>query len=181
MMRYLLFLFLIMGCYTSRQAEKDLDKAQIYYPNIVAQKTAKWYPCGIIATSIDSSEIIGWGKTLDSISYIIKNDTINIVEVREKDCSDSILIKKYNDRLKIAMSSSRNIISSLQKLLSNKPTITKTIYIKDSAAIFELQNQLNIARQGRDDYQKKAERGLKIIIFLIIALALSLLYNFIRK
>jgi len=181
MMRYLLFLFLIMGCYTSHKAEKDLDKAQIKYPNIVAQKTSKWYPCGIIATSIDSSEIIGWGKTLDSISYVIKNDTINIVEVKEKDCKDSVLIKKYNDRLKVAMASSRNIISSLQKLLNKKPTIVKTIYIKDSATIYQLQTELNNIKKGKDEYQKKAEKGLKIIIFLIIALALSLLYNFIRR
>lgn len=175
MKHILLFISVLFffGCYTERKAEKQVLKAQIYHPDMVARKTSEWYPCGWLIAKMDSSEMVDWMARIDSINTIIKYDTTFLIKDKK------IIVNKDCGNLNEKLSSANNFIYQLQKELNlPAPVIYRNIKIFDSAKISYLNSIIKSKSDDKDLYQKKYENLLKITIWLIVALAISLFFNF---
>lgn len=118
-MRYLIFLLLLVGCYTQKKAAKQADKALQKHPEVVADKFRQRFPCILRGTDT----LIEYRDTVieirDPQEYII--DTI----IREG--------KTIHDTLY------RNKVKRL-------PGIVKTVYVNqyiyDSADLWQCQSLL---------------------------------------
>ena len=150
---------LISSCYSLRDAERDLDKAKQYYPDVVAQRTRDWFPCNTgsdtsIRTEYDFIEIACPG--VDSVT---KLDTI-------------ILTKTKNPR---------SIFIEKQKIVGI-PSETKYItkVVRDSAQIYSLETRVKGCAEELKHYMGKAERRGQINLWLIILLTISMLLNVLK-
>jgi cell fate (sporulation/competence/biofilm development) regulator YmcA (YheA/YmcA/DUF963 family) len=165
-MRYVFLLLILTGCYTSKKAEKDINKAQLSYPEIVAKKCSEIYPCKIEPVRIDSFEITRWLLRVDSINTIEQIvDTITYVT----DCNP----------LKQKLKDANKLIDYLKKTLNEPvPVEYRFIEITDTAKLFHLNSMIEKYRSDKDKYQQKYQDFLKLSIWLIVILCISLLYNF---
>lgn len=75
---YIVSIFILSGCYTAKKAEKDLNKAKIHYPEVVAQKFSDWYGCDTVTITRDSIQFKEWVNEIHSFDTII--DTVRLKE-----------------------------------------------------------------------------------------------------
>lgn len=165
------------SCYTSNKANKEINKAFINYPELVAKKSSEWFPCEINVVKLDSID----NKKSDSIIKDLNNkiqnihDTINNIIYRADSVKSKLQIKKIQKELMIA----NNLINELKQ---SKPMfIYRSVKVKDSARIYYLDYELNQTKKSELNYRNKQEQLLKISIWLIIALGVSLFFNFKKK
>jgi hypothetical protein len=180
-MRYIIIALIFCSCYSPKKAEKQLIKAQLTHPDVVAKKTSEWYPCVISQPSIDSSEVKRWLAIIDSLNNDINyeiieiNDTINdTIKITIKDSVGyKYWLKKYK--------ANQQVIANLKKLLVSKvPTIYKTIYIKDSSSSMVLAKQNEKLISEKDGYQKDYQKYLKLSFWLLLLLAISIILNIVK-
>ena len=170
----ILLVVLLSSCYSQKIANRQLNKAYIYYNGLTAQKFSQWFPCETL--QIDSSE---------KIEYIYKTDTLLRYIQTETEPINRILrdtiIRYYNgcDSLKKELRRGKNLIDHLTEQIKIKPIVYyKTIV--DSARNVSLQTQLN---EANAELKKKSNNyliSLWFIIGLLIALIISLLINFFK-
>ena len=82
-MRYLILIFLLSSCYSSKRAVQDIVKAQSAYPDKVAEACSNYYP------------------TKDSVireTEYIKGETDTLINYVELDC-DTVTEVKYKNRI----------------------------------------------------------------------------------
>ena len=160
-MRYLLIILLLYGCYLPKRAERQLDKVQSKYPELLAKKSIELYP---IKQRIDSVEFVKWK---DSIIYVLSttNDTINNINF---DTINNCI--KLEKRLSIA-----------NELLRRKVIPSKIVYIEDSSKIFILNNELQKSNAAKDRYMGKYLFWVKFSICILIILVLLLAILLIRS
>jgi len=160
-MRYLLIILFCYGCYLPKRAERQLDKIQSKYPQLLAKKSAELYP---IKQRIDSVEFVKWK---DSIIYVLSttNDTINNINF---DTINNCI--KLEKRLSIA-----------NELLRRKVIPSKIVYIEDSSKIFILNNELQKSNAAKDRYMGKYLFWVKFSICILIILVLLLAILLIRS
>lgn len=163
-MKYLLIILFCYGCYLPKRAERQLNKVQNKYPELLAKKSVELYP---IKQRIDSVEFVKWK---DSIIYVLSttNDTItNINFDTINNCT------KLEKRLKIA-----------NELLRRKSIPSKIVYIEDSSKIFILNNELQKSNAARDKYMNKYLFWVKfsvcILIILVLLLAILLIKSYLK-
>lgn len=180
-MKKLLMILLVTtmmnSCYTSNKANKDIKKAFINYPELVAKKTSEWFPCDIQILKVDSIDNIKSDSIIDDLNNRIQNihDTINNIIYRADSVKSKLQIKKIQKELMIA----NNLINELKQ---SKPVfIYRSIKVEDSARIYYLDYELNETKKSELNYRNKQEQLLKICIWLIIALGVSLFFNFKKK
>ena len=167
----IIFLTLLTSCskYTLPMAEKEVNKAYLTYPPMVAGKTRDWFPC--IVNKRDT--IISY---VDSIIYVdcpsIFNGTAN-----EYISSDTVYIDKIV---------TQNKVVKVPVYLPIK-TITVIQKIEDSAKIFQLNDALltstNETANANDSIEKleaKVAKKNKYLLYLLIALLASLGVNYIQ-
>jgi len=167
----IIFLALLTSCnkYTLPMAEKEVNKAYLTYPPMVAGKTRDWFPC--IVNRRDT--IITY---VDSIIYVdcpsVVNGTAN-----EYISSDTVYIKKIV---------TQNKVVKVPVYLPIK-TITIIKKIEDSAKIFELTDALltstNETANANDSIKKleaKVAKKNKYLLYLLIALLASLGINYLQ-
>lgn len=147
----------LFSCYTPKKAKKDLDKAYTHHPNEVAKFASDKYPCkdGVIEivhdTSYDFIEIACPDAFIDTIA---KRDTIYITKnIKGK----TIEVEKVK----------------VLKIPSDKIVITK--YVKDSAKLAVLYNQINQLQADKIKLSYQCEKRQGTIKWLLIALAICLL------
>lgn len=170
-MRYLPILFLLFSCYTERKATKELNKAQVNYPVLVAKKTNEWFPC-VEETKTDTVKLTEWRLKVDSVYKFYKlKDTI----IEKYTCQDlTYLINQVEAQKKL--------INNLTKLIDEKPPVLITTKIlKDSAGIVILKDKLERLTADKEDYVNKADKRLKWIISLLVALFGTIVYILIRR
>jgi len=150
--------FFLLGCYTQKKAERSLNKAQINYPEIVAQKSSLWYPCERFKGTSDSSEYKVFIKQIDTLNQL-KIDTIYKLDtlVKLKKCQD--LVTKY------------------RTIYKNIPAIHDTIIMVSSADKYTIQYLQN----EREEAHKRYDRSMKLNIWLLIALVVSILMHFFKS
>lgn len=165
-MRYL-FLLLLVGCYTAKKAEKDINKIQEKHPEVLAKKAASLYP---IKNHIDSSEFVNYLEQINmKIDSILVKDTIIDTIKFNPDC---IKIKKE-------LRNSYKFIKGLQETMNNIPQIIE--YKEDSAKIYLCQSEYNKLSKDRDKYRSKCELFKTLMIWILIFLILSLIGHIIKR
>lgn len=92
MKKYLIISILFFGCYTSKKAEQDINKAKTYFPEVVSDKFSQWYKCDTVTIIKDSIKFKEWINEIHSFDTII--DTI---QIRQK-CPEVLI--KYRDLIK---------------------------------------------------------------------------------
>jgi len=163
-MRYLLIILLLWSCYLPKRAERQLDKVQSKYPELLAKKSAELYP---IKQRIDSVEFVKWK---DSIIYVLSTTSDTITNISIDTISDCTQLKK---RLSIA-----------NELLRRKVIPSKIAYIEDSSKIFILNKELQKSNVARDKYMSKYLFWIKfsvcILIILVLLLAILLIKSYFK-
>jgi hypothetical protein len=165
------------SCYSAKKAQKQITKAQLTHPEVVAKKTSEWYPCVISQPIIDSSQVKNWLAIIDSLNKETNIDIIEINDTIKLTIKDSVAYKYWLNKYKV----NQQIIANLKQLLVSKvPTIYKTIYVKDSASLMYLSKENEQLKSDRNDYQIKYEKYLKVSFWLLLLLAISVIINIIK-
>ena len=154
-------IFFLLGCYTQKKAEKSLNKAQINYPELVAQKSSLWYPCSQFKGTSDSTAYKVFIKQIDTLNQLIL-DTITkldtVVNIRlVKDCQD--IVWKY------------------RRIYTKLPTIHDTTIMVSTADKYTIQYLQN----EREEAHKRYDRSTQLNIWLLIALIASILLHLLRS
>lgn len=159
----ILFLFFLASCYNAKKAEKEINKAQLNFPELMAKKSAQLYPCKTIKVKSDSSKyktIIKKIKQIDT-AYFYSVDTI---------CKlDTVLIEKNCTK----------VLYKYREILKELPAVHDTVTIFNDAEVTSLKYQLKQATINSDDYKRKYTNSLWFNIWLLIAIvALILIIKF---
>ncbi len=166
-MKKLFIILLLSGCYTAKKADKQVTKAQLYHPEVVAKKAALWYPCKPISTGIDSSEYKEWLLQMEELNNFYASiipDSVHTYEV----IKDTVLIEK---------------IKQVQKeiiRMKSSPPVVKTITLLDSAGNYTKQQNIDRLQKAYDVEDKKNGDLKEVLLWLVIALAVSVIINIIQ-
>lgn len=160
----IIFLIFLSACYTSKQADKALNKAQINFPELVAKKTSLWYPCERFKGTSDSSQYITFIKQIDSLNQL-KIDSIFIYDTLNK-IDTLVKFKKCND-----------IITKYRTIYKNAPVIHDTVIMVSTADKYTIQQMIN----EREEAHKKYDNSTKLNIWLLIALIVSILIHIFKR
>lgn len=180
MKRILLFpLIFLIGCYTSKKAEKQLDKAKDKYPTLVAKKTSDWFPCKEIKIISDSSAYKKW---LDSINSILNEgeDTIHITDTLEITTQECTLYKDKITAISSQLAKAKQTINLIKSRVINPPAIHDTIIKLDSTQIVILSDKLKQSEIEKEKYQKKHSFWFKLGISFLIAFLISFIFNILK-
>lgn len=153
-----LLIFFLMGCYTQKKAEKSLNKAQINYPELVAQKSSLWYPCSQFKGTSDSTAYKVFIKQIDTLNQLIL-DTITKLDtiVKLRECQD--LVTKY------------------RTIYKNIPAIHDTTIMVSTADKYTIQYLQNEREQSHKRYNRSTQLNIWLLIALIISILLHLFRN----
>lgn len=154
-------IFFLLGCYTQKKAERSLNKAQINYPELVAEKSALWYPCERFKGTSDSSQYKVFIKQIDTLNQL-KLDTIykldTLVNVKlVKDCQE--IVWKY------------------RRIYTKVPAIHDTVIMVSTADKYTIKYLEN----EREESHKRYDRSTQLNIWLLIALIVSILIHLFKK
>jgi len=154
-------IFFLLGCYTQKIAERSLNKAQINYPELVAEKSALWYPCERFKGTSDSTAYKVFIKQIDTLNQL-KIDTITkldtFVNVKlVKDCQE--IVWKY------------------RRIYTKLPAIHDTVIMVSTADKYTIKYLEN----DREESHKRYDRSMKLNIWLLIALIISILLHLFKK
>lgn len=166
----IIFITLILSCnkYTEKAATKEVNKAYINYPKVIAKIAKDAYPCIVVK----KDTII----TYTDSTYYVDCPDISSTTAADYLGPDTITITKTLPGKKI-----RVPIYLPSKII----TITK--YIEDSAKIFQLSDAIhtltNEAAKLNEDKEKleaKVAKKNKYLLYLLIALLASLGVNYLQ-
>lgn len=149
---YILSIFILSGCYSLKKADRQLNKAKITYPDLVAEKYSKWFGCDTITIVRDSIQFKEWVNEIHSFDTI--TDTIRL---REK-CPEMLV--KY-----------RNIIKRV-------PPIHDTIRVVNRV---EVELYRDRYEKARSDNEKKDKWLMRLGLFLIFILLLLIFITTLKK
>lgn len=153
--------FFLLGCYTQKKAERSLNKAQVNYPELVAEKSALWYPCSQFKGTSDSSQYKAFIKQIDTLNRlqldtIYKLDTLVNVKL-VKDCQE--IVWKY------------------RRIYTKVPAIHDTVIMVSTADKYTIKYLEN----EREQSHKRYDRSTQLNIWLLIALIVSILIHLFKK
>lgn len=150
MKKAIAILIIISGCYTQKKASQQVEKADKKYPEITAAFCKGSYPCIIV----------------DSITH---TDTLyNTIETEVPGETDTLRVK---DTVFVRTN------KVLTKFVNKEIIKTNTITVKDSAEIKILSLAITKANSDKEKYRLKAEKKSEWVMWLLIALGLSILGN----
>ena len=135
---------LLSSCYSAKKAEKDINKAKLNYPEVVAEKFADWFPCDTVTIIRDSMTFKEWVNEIHSFDTII--DTIRI---REK-CPE--LLIKYRE------------------IVKRVPPIHDTIKIKDRTELNALSLKYEALKKEHESNLKLTTKLSWVALFLLLIL-----------
>ena len=169
--KYLAIFFLlgVLGCYTAKKADRQLNKAKINYPNLVADKMALWYPYIQNKGKSDSSEYNVLKSQLDSLNRL----KIDYTDIKSDTICKYDTIKKYDTLLKRY----KEIIYKYRTIFKTIPAIHDTVIVSSNAEKEIIQRMIN----EREDAHKRYDISSKLNIWFLIALIISLIVHILRK
>lgn len=185
-MRHIIFIGLLSiifcSCYTERKSERQLTKAQMTYPELVAKKTSQWYPCGWMVVKMDSSE----KRRIEIMYDSLNREIVRITDTIEMTLHDTIHItnsqecKQRLEYLQSRLNDANVFIKSMQQKIQSVPIVYRDVLVHDSALIFQMKSELNSCNIEQKQYHSKYETWMKTSLWLIVALALSVIINIIK-
>jgi len=165
------FLLGILGCYTAKKADRQLNKAKINYPELVSNRMALWFPYSQNKGKSDSSEYNVLKQQLDSLNQLKITDTVFGT------ISDTIsrydTIKRYDTFLQ----KYTKIIYRYRTIFKRIPAIHDTVIVSSSADKETIQRMI----EEREDAHKRYDRSSKMNIYFLIALIVSILLHLFRN
>jgi len=170
MKKYIYLSLVIVGCYNVKKATKQLNKANDNYPEIVAKKTAEWYPCIPYDHKTDSSEYKLWLKSFDSINNLYLGSLSLAPAVLYSEVHDTIVGKCLD----------KKAIIQYKEVIKRMPPIHDTIYKIDSSKNFIVAKEKKDCEADRLDILKKYLKFKSYLIWLLIALCMSMCLNLIQ-
>lgn len=156
----LLILLSLLGCFTPRKAERQLNRIERNQPDLLAHRAMKLYP---IVERIDSFEVVRWR---DSILELHTLDTLTDTLITDCDLFTQ-KERQYRDKIK-----------ALRSAISKPVTIIK--YINDSTKLYLLRKELAISQRDFHKYRKNYEIMMKLSLVFLACLVLSLIVHLIR-
>jgi hypothetical protein len=175
----LLPLILIVGCYTHKKAEKQLDKAKDKYPVLVALKTSEWYPCKEVEIKTDSSAYKKWLASLDSILNK-GEDTVHITDTLEITTQECTAYKNKIIAISSQLTKAKQTINLIRSRVINPPAIHDTIIKLDSTQIVILSEKLKQSEAEKEKHEKKHGFWFKFGISFLVAFLISLIFNILK-
>jgi hypothetical protein len=155
---FFLLCVVVSSCYTILKANDQLNKAQINYPELVAKKSAEWYPCKTGKIISDSSEYIRWVEQINAIDTIY--NTLVDTLIVSKDCPKALIKYKY--------------------LLKQLPSIHDTIIIESTSKQSALQLQLDAKIKECDKVKGHYISSIWFIVVVLLLLIISILIKFFK-
>jgi len=169
MLKYLLFISIFFtACYSEKKASKQLNKVSNEYPVLISQKCGELFPPTIIK---DTALITEYIQKIDTF-LSINTDTLLVTDTIKKDCSKSV------KELVLKLQNANRFIQVLKgDLQNNPPYIIKNII--DSAKVFSLTKQRDIALKDKEDYRTRNEVMNKVCIWLLIIIIVLISYIYV--
>lgn len=180
--KYLVIFLLIFlsGCYTQKKAEKQVNKAQLNHPIVVAKLAAKYYP-PILVTTTDSAAYKKYLEQIDELNRFYESMAERVVydtvpgEIEVWEDSTRVLqltktVKSLNGKLQAAYA---NVAALTEKAKSVPPVVKETTQ-QDSAKNTYYQEQIAVLTVQRDKVTKKLSDW-KTIAFISAIVAFMLL------
>ena len=163
---FIIGLLILCSCYSERKAKKQINKAEINYPEVVADRCNKFYPC---INTIEHIDTIVNKEIEEKIVRI--NDTIKILMNQIDTIPDTHKIELLKNKLSLSK-------LYLDSLLNVKPmVIEKKIRVTDT----RLEEINKYQAEQLNKYRNAYENMMKIALWLLVALTISLIVNFIKK
>lgn len=166
MLKYLLFLSIFFtGCYSEKKASKQLNKVSVEYPVLISQK------CGELFKPIVTKDTQIVTEYINRIDTFLSNstETIIVTDTIKKDCSKNV------KQLVIKLQNANRFIQVLQNdLRKNPPYIVKNVI--DTAKVFSLTKERNLALKDKEDYRTRNEVMNKVCIWLLIIIIVLISY-----
>lgn len=185
MKKILILALMLSGCYSQKKASKQIARAGIEYPELIAANCAEKFPVTAkegkpIVTYLPADNKDYTGK-LDSLS-----DALNwmhsmyegAINAHKGDTSCQNTIKELQNRNDSLF---RAFMDFKRKYIPCKPDTVKiyrTDTIPDLAAIAVRDGQISSLKVDRDSWKAKAKHRSNNEIWLIAGLSLSLGWNF---
>lgn len=127
----------LCACYTQKKAAKEVNKAYVNYPDMVAEKTRQWFPLIPTTTKIDTvykpapdSSIFYKGKA-DSL-LLVKRNVKDSLAIRYKDSCRSVQ-DNYSNGFNLGYEV--GVYDGMQKCIPDTLFLDRTQYKEDSAKI----------------------------------------------
>jgi hypothetical protein len=159
-----LFLLVITSCYTEKKAQKELNKANDKYPDVVAEFTRDKYPC----TELKDSTVV-YDTVYQEVEALCPPQQI----IYTKDT----LWKKKIDTVyrKDDIYKKNPLVKTTVTVPVRQTTVTK--WFEDSAKIKLLTSQINKCGEDLKQSERKKERNWDWIKWLLVALGISVIVN----
>jgi hypothetical protein len=156
-MKYkILFLAILIGCNTSKMAEKKIHSAYKHHPEVVAKFLNDSLPC--VTTRIDT----------------IVSTELEYITLKCPDWFDMPMDTQWLTSSRTQLIEGSKVVAYEKKYI----TIEKTI--KDSAEAMKYKLQLNKAMSDNEKLTKKVDTKNKWLMWLVIALLISIIVNLIQ-
>jgi hypothetical protein len=170
-MKYLFFVSIfLVGCFTEQKANKQLSRIEQRYPILISEKCSEKFPPIILK---DTSKITQYIEKINTF-LSTNTDTLLVTDTIKKDCSISV------KELVLKLQNANKFIQLLKvDLQNNPPYIIKNII--DSAKVFSLTKQRDIALKDKEDYRTRNEVMNKVCIWLLIIIIVLISYIYINE
>jgi len=176
--KYLALIFLL-GCYTQKKAERQVNKAQLNHPEVVAKLAAKYYP-PIMVTTTDSTAYKKYLEQIDELNKFYESMAEKVVydtvpgEIEVWEDSTKVIqltrtVKTLNGKLQAAYA---NVAALTEKIKSVPPVVQKTEK-QDSAKNSYYQDRIAALTVQKDKVTKKLSDW-KTVAFFMLALSFIL-------
>lgn len=175
----LLPLILIIGCYSPKKAEKQLDKAKDKYPALVAQKTSNWFPCKEVEIKTDSSAYKKWLASLDSL-FNKGEDTVHVIDTFEIISQECTKYKNQIVAISSQLSKAKQTIGLIRSRVILAPAVHDTVIKLDSTQIVILTEKINTLEKEKGKQEKKHGFWFKFGISFLVAFLISLIFNILK-
>ena len=167
----------LFSCYTQKRATKQVNKAYVYYPAMVAEKTREWFPLIPTTTKVDTvyksapdSSIFYKGRA-DSL-LLIKQNIKDSLAIRYKDSCRSVQ-DNYSNGFNLGYEV--GVYDGMQKCIADTLFLERTQYKEDSAKIKVWQYEnAQLKEEVKELTRKNKVKGkwnLYLGIFGLLALA----------
>lgn len=183
-MKYLLILVILASCYGSRKAEKQVDKAIDNFPVQTAEQLRDRWPCVPTATVTDSTAYKQYLEDLRAIEELyasaVPDPVLDTFVESWEDSTKINYLKGQNKAFLATLAKKDRYISDLLRTCRDKPPIHDTIKIEDKASTFICESENTALNKKVADQDRKIERRGKWNLWLIIAVCVLALLNYIQ-
>jgi hypothetical protein len=159
-MRFILFNIIVLfsGCLSVKKAEKQLNNINNKFPELIAEKTSKWFPCITSVETIDSTEYNAWICIIDSIKNSQTIPKTLLDSIKEKNAAMRDIISVSRQIVNGKYSDGTNFIEGfIGNSSSKRNEITQTLEAFEETRTILLSSFEKISEEDYNDIQRSYE------------------------